>query len=69
MAARRPTVLILVEAQSRAGPEGPPFLDYTCHVVLPPDGKRGAGFDVYVRSGTPPEPLYFGAMRTLMPSS
>ena len=25
MAARRPTILILAEAQSRAGPEDPPF--------------------------------------------
>ena len=52
MAVRRPTILILAEAQSRAGPEDPPFLDYTLHIVLPADGKTGAGLDVYVRSGT-----------------
>ena len=52
MAARRPTIHILAEAQSGAGPEDPPFLDYTQHIVLPADGKTGAGLDVYVRSGT-----------------
>ena len=52
MAARRPTILILAKAQSRAGPEDPPFLDYTRHIVLPADGKTGAGLDVYVRCGT-----------------
>ena len=52
MAARRPTILILAGAQSRAGPEDPPFLDYTWHVVLPAHGKTGAGLDVYVRAGT-----------------
>ena len=52
MAARRPTLLILVEAQSRAGPEDPPFQDYARHVVLPDHGKTGAGLEVYVRTGT-----------------
>ena len=52
MAARRPTLLILVEAQSRAGPEDPPFQDYARHVVLPAQGKTGAGLEVYVRTGT-----------------
>ena len=42
----------LAEAQSRAGLEDPPFLDYTRHIVLPADGKTGAGLDVYVHSGT-----------------
>ena len=52
MAARRPTLLILAEAQSEAGPEDPPFQDYGGHVVLPAQGKTGAGLEVYVRSGT-----------------
>ena len=52
MAAGRPTILLPAEAQSRAGPEDPPFLDYTQHIVLPANGKTGAGLDVYVRSGT-----------------
>ena len=52
MAARRPTLLILAEAQSRAGPEDPPFQDYARHVVLPAQGKTGAGLEVYVRTGT-----------------
>ena len=52
MAARRPTLLILAEAQSRAGPEDPPFHDYARHVVLPAQGKTGAGLEVYVRVGT-----------------
>ena len=52
MATRRPTILILAEAQSRAGPEDPPFLDYMRHIVLPADGKTGAGLDVDVRSRT-----------------
>ena len=45
-------VVILADAKSRAGQEEPPLLDYTRHVVLPADGKTGAGLDVYVRSGT-----------------
>ena len=52
MATRRPTILILAEAQSKAGPEDPPFHDYTRHVMLPTHGKTGAGLDVYVRAGT-----------------
>ena len=52
MAARRPTILILAEAQSRAGPEDPPFLDYTRHIMLPAHGKTGVGLDVYVRTRT-----------------
>ena len=52
MAACRPTILILAEAQSKVGPEDPPFQDYTRHVVLPAHGKTGAGLDVYVRAGT-----------------
>ena len=52
MAACRPTVLILAEAKAGAGPEDTPFLGYTRHTVLPASGKTGAGFDVYVRSGT-----------------
>ena len=52
MAARRPTILILAEAQSKATPEDPPFQDYTRHIVLPAHGKTGAGLDVYVRAGT-----------------
>ena len=52
MAARRPTLLILAQAQSRAGPEDPPFHDYARHVVLPAQGKTGAGLEVYVRTGT-----------------
>ena len=52
MAVRRPTLLVLAEAQSRAGPEDPPFQDYACHVVLPAHGKTGAGLEVYVRTGT-----------------
>ena len=52
MAAHRPTILILAEAQSRVGPEDPLFLDYARHVVLPAHGKTGAGLDVYVRTGT-----------------
>ena len=52
MAARRPTLLVLAEAQSRAGPEDPPFQDYARHVVLPAHGKTGAGLEVYVRTGT-----------------
>ena len=52
MAARHPTILILAEAESRAGPEDPPFQDYTRHVVLPAHGKTGAGLEVYVRTGT-----------------
>ena len=52
MAARRPTILILAEAQSLASPKDPPFQDYTRHVVLPAHGKTGAGLEVYVRTGT-----------------
>ena len=52
MGARRPTLLILAEAHSRAGPEDPPFQDYAQHVVLPAQGKTGAGLEVYVRAGT-----------------
>ena len=52
MAARRPTLLILAEARSRAGPEGSPFQDYDPQVVLPAQGKTGAGLEVYVRTGT-----------------
>ena len=52
MAARRPTILILAEAQSRAGPDDPPFLDYTRKLVLLAYGKTGAGLDMYVRAGT-----------------
>ena len=52
MAARRPTILVLAEAQSRAGPEDPPFQDYAGHVLLPAHGKTGAGLEVYVRAGT-----------------
>ena len=52
MAARRPTLLVLAEAQSRAGPEDPPFQDYDRNVVLPAHGKAGAGLEVYVRTGT-----------------
>ena len=52
MAAHRPTILILAEAQSKAGPQDRQFLDYTRHVVLPAHGKTGAGFDVYVRART-----------------
>ena len=52
MAVRRPTILILAEAQSKAGPEDPPFQENTRHVVLPAHGKTGAGLDVYVRAGT-----------------
>ena len=51
MAACRPTLVILAEAQSRAGPEDPPFQDYARHVVLPAQGKMGAGLEVYVRAG------------------
>ena len=51
MAARCPTILILAEAQSKAGPKDTPFQDYTRHVVLPTHGKTGAGLDVYVRAG------------------
>ena len=65
MAARRPTILILAEAQSKAGPEDPPVQDYTRHVVLPAHGKTGAGLDVYVRAGT----TCSGARRTRTPSS
>ena len=54
MAARRPTILILAEAQSKAGPEDPPFEDYTRHVVLPAQKKTGAGLDVYSRREKPP---------------
>ena len=39
MVARRPTVLVLAEAQSRASLEDPPSLDYTWHIVLPAEGK------------------------------
>ena len=52
MAARGPTLLLLAEAQSRAGPEDPPFQDYARHVVLPAHGKTGAGLEGYVRTGT-----------------
>ena len=52
MAARRPTILILAEAQSRAGPEDPPFLDYTRHLVLPTPKNTRAGLDVYLRATT-----------------
>ena len=52
VAARCPTILILAEAQSKAGPKDTPFLDYTRHVVLPAHGKTGAGLDMYVRVGT-----------------
>ena len=52
MAACRPRVLILAEAPSRAGPEDPPFLVYTRHILPPADGKTGADLDVHVRSGT-----------------
>ena len=52
MVARRPTILILAEAQSKAGPEDPPFFDYSWHIVLLAHGKTGAGLDVYVRAGT-----------------
>ena len=52
MAARRPTLLSLAEAPSRAGPEDPPFQDYARHVVLPAHGKTGAGLEVYIRAGT-----------------
>ena len=52
MAAHRPTFLILAEVQSGAGPEDPPFLDYTRHFVLPAHGTTGAGLNVYVRTGT-----------------
>ena len=52
MAARRPTIIILAEAQSKAGPEDPPFRDYTRHVVLPAHGKTEAGLEVYVRART-----------------
>ena len=52
MAARRPTILILAEAQSRARPEDPPFQDHARHVLLPAHGKTGAGLEVYVRAGT-----------------
>ena len=51
-AGHRPMVLILAEAQSRAGPEDPPFLDYMRHIVLPGNGKTGAGLHVYVQSTT-----------------
>ena len=52
MAARRPSLLILAKAQSRASPEDPPFQDYAPHVVLPAQGKTGAGPEVYVREWT-----------------
>ena len=52
MAARRPTLLILAEAQSQARPEDPPLQDYARHVVLPAQGKTGAGLEVYVRTAT-----------------
>ena len=52
MAPRGPTILILAEAQSRAGREDPPFQDYTRYVVLPAHGKTEAGLEVYVRTGT-----------------
>ena len=52
MAGRRPTILIVAEAQSKAGPEDPPSQDYNRYVVLPAHGKTGAGLNVYVRAGT-----------------
>ena len=52
MLARRPTILILAEAQSKADPEDPPFPDCTRYVVLPAHGKTGSGLDMYVRAGT-----------------
>ena len=50
--ARRPTILILAEAKSKAGPDDPPFWDYTQHVMLPVDGKTEAVLDVYVHTAT-----------------
>ena len=52
MASRRPTILIVAEAPSKAGSEDP----HTWHVVLPAHGKTRAGLDVYVRAGTPTRP-------------
>ena len=51
-AARRPTILILSEAKSKAGLEDTPFPDYTRRAELPVHGKTGVGLDVYVRAGT-----------------
>ena len=50
MAAHRPTILILAEAQFKAGLEDHPFRDYTTHIVLPTHGKTRTDFDVYVRT-------------------
>ena len=52
MAARRPNLLMLAEGQTPAGPEDPAFQDYARHVVLPAQGKTGAGLEVYFRAGT-----------------
>ena len=52
MVAPRPTILIMAEAQSKAGPEDHPFQDYTRHVVTPAHGKTGAGLGVHFRAGT-----------------
>ena len=49
-AARRPKILIVAKAKSRASPEVPPFLDYGRYIVLSAHGS--AGLDVYVRAGT-----------------
>ena len=59
MVARRPTILILAEAQYRAGPEDPLFLDYMRHIVLPPMGRRGQASMRMSAPGPPPLLLYF----------
>ena len=68
MAARRPTVLILVEAQSRAGMNTP--LYWTTHTTLSflLMARRGLVLTCMSARGPPPEQLYSRAMRTLMPS-
>ena len=52
MGARRPTILIVDEAQSRADLELPLFQDYIRHGVLSAHGKTGAGLEVYILAGT-----------------
>ena len=68
MVARRPTVLILAEARSGKGPEDPPFLNYTRHIVLPANGKTGAVSMCMSARGPPPGQSCSAVMRTPTPS-
>ena len=52
MAPRYARILTPAEAQSRVGPEDPPFFYYTQHIVLSADGTLGAGLNVHVQSST-----------------